>query len=75
MKYFKSKESYEVYGKKVFIVENDIDRESKTFNDLRPFVKIDGIKYKTLSIESYAIPYCRKGEIIGIMVENIQLWD
>jgi hypothetical protein len=71
MKRFKSKENIVVSGKKVFMVENDIDRELNVFDDLWPLVEIDGIKYKTLGAESHAIPHCHKGEIIGIMVEII----
>ena len=67
---FKSEDQFEVQGKTVFSVA--LDRETSDFGHLRNrIVFIDGREYRCVAIERFThMPPWRKGEKIGLMVED-----
>jgi hypothetical protein len=66
---YKSLDTFEIKGRgKVFIVENDKDRDRDNNDLLGSEVIIDGQKYNVKSIESFAILKIAKGQKIGLLV-------
>lgn len=73
MKEFKSTGKFNHKGKLCFTVENDVHRSPnnglRDFNDLYPYVIIDGVKYKTIGIESFCILTLSEGVGLSIMTD------
>lgn len=69
---YKSISTYEIKDRgKVFIVENDKDRDRDNNGLLGSEVIIDGNKYKVLGVESLPMKTITKGQTIGLLVTNI----
>lgn len=66
---YKSLDTFEIKGKgKVFVVENDKDRNRDNNDLVGSEVIIDGQKYNVKGIESHAIQKIAKGQKIGLLV-------
>lgn len=66
---YKSLDFYEIKEtRKVFVVENDKDRDINNSDLLGREVIIDGHKYKVKGIESFALQKINKGQKIGLLV-------
>lgn len=66
---YKSLDTFEINGRgKVFVVENDKDRDRDKNDLLGSEVTIDGVNYKVRGVESFAIHKIRKGQKIGLLV-------
>lgn len=68
MKY-KSLGEYELKGRgRVYIVENEVERDRDNNDLINSEVLIDGVKYKVKGVESFLMPIIRKGDNIGLLV-------
>jgi hypothetical protein len=66
---YKSLDIFEIKDKgKVFVVENDKDRNRDDNDLIGSEVIIDGENYKVRGVESFAIPIIAKGQKIGLLV-------
>jgi hypothetical protein len=66
---YKSLDTFEIKGiGKIFVVENDKDRNRDNNDLFGSKVIIDGQKYKVKGIESFAIQKIAKGDKIGLLV-------
>lgn len=67
---YTSLRTFEIKGRgKGFVVSNEKNRDRDENDLLGKEVVIDGKKYKVKGIESFALPWIRKGQEIGIFVE------
>lgn len=66
---YKSLDVFEVKERgKVFIVENDKDRDRSNNDLIGSAVIIDGQNYKVVGVESFALTKIAKGDKIGLLV-------
>lgn len=66
---YKSLDTFEIKNRgRVFVVENDKDRDRDNNDLLGSEVIIDGKNYKVKGVESFAIQKIYKGQKIGLLV-------
>lgn len=66
---YKSLETFEIKNRgRVFVVENDKDRDRDNNDLLGSEVIIDGKNYKVKGVESFVIQKIYKGQKIGLLV-------
>lgn len=65
---YKSLDTYELKGRgKIFIVENDKDRDTSNNDLIGSKVIIDGQQYTVKGVESFTLQKINKGQKIGLL--------
>lgn len=67
---YKSLDKYTLGNKTVFIVENEVERNRDDNDLINKKVIINGKEYIIEGVESFAVPLIRKGDKIGLLVDD-----